>query len=80
MSAEGRGENQKLNQTTAFGFQLDLLEKNLFALAVVTFTENLKESARNHSFAHVYEESQTQLGNRIAHVFYFDSEKRFLFL
>ena len=45
MSAEGRVENQKLNQTAAllsfgwvFGFQLDLLEKNLITLPVVTFT------------------------------------------
>ena len=43
-SAEGRVENQKLNQTAAllsfgwvFGFQLKSLEKNLFTLAVVTF-------------------------------------------
>ena len=43
--AEGRVENQKLNQTAAllsfgwvFGFQLDSLEKNLFTLAVVTFS------------------------------------------
>ena len=38
VSAEGRVENQKLNQTAAllsfglvFGFQLDLLEKNLIS-------------------------------------------------
>ena len=44
MSAEGRVENQKLNQTAAllsfgwvFGFQLDSLEKHLITLAVVTF-------------------------------------------
>ena len=46
MSAEGRVENQKLNQTTAmllfgyvFGVQLDSLEKNLITLTRVTFTE-----------------------------------------
>ena len=45
VSAEGRAENQKLKQTAAllsfgciFGFQLDLLEKNLITLAVLTFT------------------------------------------
>ena len=45
MSAEGRVENQKLNQTAAllsfgwvFGFQLDLLEKNLTTLLGFTFT------------------------------------------
>ena len=45
MCAEGRVENQKLNQTTAlvlfrwvFGFQLDFLEKNLVSLAGFTFT------------------------------------------
>ena len=45
MSAEGRVENQKLNQTAAllsfgwvFGFQLDLLEKYLINLTVLTFT------------------------------------------
>ena len=45
MFAEGRVENQKLNQTAAllsfgrvFGFQLDLLEKNLVSLAGFTFT------------------------------------------
>ena len=45
VSAEGRVENQKLNQTAAllsfgwvFGFQLDLLEKNLITLTRVTFT------------------------------------------
>ena len=45
VSAEGRVENQKINQTTAlllfgriFGFQLDSLEKNLITLAVLTFT------------------------------------------
>ena len=46
MSAEGRVEIQKLNQTAAllsfgwvFGFQLDLLEKNLVSLAGLTFRE-----------------------------------------
>ena len=45
MSAEGRVENQKLNQTAAllsfgwvFGFQLDLLEKYLVTLPELTFT------------------------------------------
>ena len=45
VSAEGRVENQKLNQTAAplsfgwvFGFQLDLLEKNLTTLLGFTFT------------------------------------------
>ena len=45
VSAEGRVENQKLNQTAAllsfgwvFGFQLGLLEKNVFTLVAVTFT------------------------------------------
>ena len=45
MFAEGRVENQKLNQTAApllfgwiFGFQLDLLEKNLTTLLAFTFT------------------------------------------
>ena len=45
MSAEGRAENQKLNQTAAllsfgwvFGFQLDLLEKNLITLPELTFS------------------------------------------
>ena len=44
-SAESRVENKKLNQTAAllsfgwvFGFQLDLLEKDLITLPVVTFT------------------------------------------
>ena len=45
MSAEGRVENQKLNQTAAllsfgwvFGFQLDSLEKHLITLLALTFT------------------------------------------
>ena len=45
VSAEGRVENQKLNQTAAllsfgwvFGFQFDSLEKNVFSLAGFTFT------------------------------------------
>ena len=45
VSAEGRVENQKLNQTAAllsfgrvFGFQLDSLEKHVITLAVGTFT------------------------------------------
>ena len=45
VSAEGRVENQKLNQTAAllsfgwvFGFQLDLLEKKLTTLLGFTFT------------------------------------------
>ena len=45
VSAEGRVENQKLNQTAAllsfgwvFGFQLDSLEKNEFTLSAVTFS------------------------------------------
>ena len=45
MSAEGRVENQKLNQTAAllsfgwvFGFQLDSLEKHLITVAGLTFT------------------------------------------
>ena len=45
MSAEGRFEKQKLNQTAAllsfgrvFGFQLDLLEKHLTTLLGFTFT------------------------------------------
>ena len=45
VSAEGRVENQKLNQTAAllsfgsvFGFQLDSLEKHLITLAILTFT------------------------------------------
>ena len=45
MSAEGRVKNQKLNQTAAllsfgwgFGFQIDLLEKNLINLTQGTFT------------------------------------------
>ena len=49
VSAEGRVENQKLNQTAAllsfgwvFGFQLDLLEKNVFTLVAVTFTPILE--------------------------------------
>ena len=44
MSAEGRVENQKLNQTAAllsvgwvFDFQLDSFEKNLTTLPVFTF-------------------------------------------
>ena len=44
VSAEGRVKKQKLNQTAAllsfgwvFGFQLDLLEKNLTTLLVFTF-------------------------------------------
>ena len=47
MSAEGRVEYQKLNQTAAllsfgwvFGFQLDLLEKNLVSLVGFTFTDS----------------------------------------
>ena len=46
MSAEGRVENQKLNQTAAllsfgwvFGFQLDLLEKYLVSLSGFTSTK-----------------------------------------
>ena len=45
VSAEGRVENQKLNQTAAllsfgwvFGFQLYSLEKHLITLPVVTIT------------------------------------------
>ena len=45
VSAEGRVENQKLNQTAAllsfgwvFGFQLDSIEKHLITLPVLTFT------------------------------------------
>ena len=45
MSAEGRVENQKLNQMAAllsfglvFGFQLDSLEKQLITLVVLGFT------------------------------------------
>ena len=45
VSAEGRVENQKLNQTAAllsfgwvFGFQLDSLEKHLITLTGLTFT------------------------------------------
>ena len=51
VSAEGRVENQKLNQTAAllsfgsvFGFQLDSLEKNLLTLAVVTFNQHIDQS------------------------------------
>ena len=60
VSAEGRVENQKLNQTAAllsfgwvFGFQLDSLEKNLITLTRVTFTENdLMQGVRlNRSYA-----------------------------
>ena len=47
VSAEGRVENKKLNQTAAllsfgsvFGFQLDSLEKHLITLTVFTFTED----------------------------------------
>ena len=50
MSAEGRVENQKLNQTAAllsfgwvFGFQLNSLEKHLITLAVVTFNRKKKK-------------------------------------
>ena len=50
VSAEGRVENQKLNQTAAllsfgwvFGFQLDLLKKNLITLTGFTFTFIRKE-------------------------------------
>ena len=46
MSAEGRVEHQKLNETTAlllfgwvFGVQLDSLEKNLATLVGITFTQ-----------------------------------------
>ena len=46
--AEGRVENQKLNQTAAllsfgwvFGFQLDLLEKNLVSLVGFTFSQEV---------------------------------------
>ena len=46
VSAEGRVEKQKLNQTAAllsfgwvFGFQLDSLEKNVFTLAGFTFSD-----------------------------------------
>ena len=45
VSAEGRVENQKLNKTAAllsfgwvFGFQLDLLEKNLVCISEYTCT------------------------------------------
>ena len=39
MFAEGRVENQKLNQTAAlFGFQLDSLEKHLITLTRVAFS------------------------------------------
>ena len=60
VSAEGRVENQKLNQTAAllsfgwvFGFQLDSLEKNLITLTRVTFTENdlMQGVSLNHSNA-----------------------------
>ena len=46
-------ENQKLIQTTAVGFQLDSLQKNLITLTRVTFTENdLKHGViLNHSNA-----------------------------
>ena len=47
VSAEGRVENQKLNQAAVllsfgwvFGFQLDSLEKHLITLTVLTFTVN----------------------------------------
>ena len=48
VSAEGRVENQKLNQTAAllsfggvFGFRLDLVEKNFVSLAGFTSTQLL---------------------------------------
>ena len=51
MSAEGRVENQKLNQTAAllsfgsvFGFQIDLLEKNLVSLAGFNFPRPLGDT------------------------------------
>ena len=47
MSAEGRVEHQKLNQTAAllsfgwvFGVQLDSLEKKLVTFAGLNFTQN----------------------------------------
>ena len=49
VSAEGRVENQKLNQMVAllsfgwvFGFQLDSLEKHLITLPVLTFTQRIE--------------------------------------
>ena len=49
VSAEGRVENQKLNQTAVllsfggfFGFQVDSLEKHLITLAVLTFTLDIQ--------------------------------------
>ena len=63
VSAEGRVENQKLNQAAVllsfgwvFGFQLDLLEKNLITLTRVTFTENdlMQGVSLNHSNAPIY--------------------------
>ena len=57
VSAEGRVENQKLNQTAAllsfgwvFGFQLDLLEKNMFTLLAVTFTRPLDSLSILYAF------------------------------
>ena len=62
MSAEGRVENQKLNQTAAllsfgwvFGFQLDLLEKNLITLPELTFTPYLRKNPWMYSMFFLWE-------------------------
>ena len=69
VSAEGRVENQKLNQTAAplsfgwfFGFQLDLLEKNLVS-AEFTFTDQSTAST----------EGRVQHKKTIGFFFYQDS-------
>ena len=57
VSAEGRVENQKLNQAAAllsfgwvFGFQLDSLEKHLITLVVVTFTYKNEQNSGIKNF------------------------------
>ena len=58
MSAEGRVEHQKLNQTAAvlsfglvFGVQLDLLEKNLITLTRGTENDLMQRVSLNNSNA-----------------------------
>ena len=78
MSAEGRVENQKLNQTAAllsfgwvFGFQLDSLEKHLITLAVVTFIQIASLSS---------DFNQSPRGLGIGFFFYQDESIRLLFI
>ena len=62
VSAEDRVENQKLNQTAAllsfgwvFGFQLDLLEKNLTTLLAFTFMTYIDFNDKNKKRIKIHE-------------------------